>query len=121
MKVELLGQKIKRLIWEKRERKTFIISKFAFHIGYSHQSLNYWFAGKRKIPREAIPVVAKALKITEEELLKKTIQICGFKKTVNWSKIKIQDLIEGKKYSGLTPEEVKTAILWRNQSSHSTK
>ena len=116
-KIELLGSRLDYLLHRaKKLRKIKSIDDLARRIAYSQQSITYWRTNKRRIPKVVIDSLCKELKISKEFFLKNTIQVSGKKLFVNYSRVNYYQIREERSYPGLSDEEVKNVLLFKEQN-----
>lgn len=116
MAIELLHERLKRLYSGKKNRSNLRAQRLAVAVDYSTQSVTYWKSGQRRIPRDAIAGLAKVFNMTPEEFLKDTIQCIGVKRLVNFSEISYYHVTELKEYPGLTLDEVRNVLQFREEN-----
>lgn len=115
MKPELLSTKINRICKALNNRK-FTNTRIARLCGYSAQSVMYWCNGSKRVPLSAVEAIARKIGSTAEIILADTLQVTGKKALTNYSDICYWKITELKEYPGLTLEEVKTVLEWREKN-----
>jgi transcriptional regulator with XRE-family HTH domain len=118
MTVELLGDRIKKLHKRKKERLRKTGVKFTDYVlslklGVSIPMINHWKGNKRRVPEEMIENLASALSCSTDELLEETLQICGQKAYVNFSKVCYHEITESKEFPGLSEEEIQWVLEYK--------
>ena len=112
---ELLCTRINR-ICKRLKEKGLSARGLSVFLGYDEQSIRHWRDGERKMPLFALQKLAEKIGSSADEILKGTIQITGKKSLVNFSTTNYWRVTELREYPGLSLEEVKTVLEWKEKN-----